>query len=155
MNATRKILPVLLGVFLCGAAAAAPPAATELEVGDLPADIQAALGPARGRLSYVSASLTRCDLDHDGSEEWLVAATRRDAAGFVQANRPTWLFVRAGTGWRRAAYLGVLVQAVVVPGAAGDGIRALSRDGARTHCALYRWQGDRLQAAACPSDAPR
>lgn len=149
----RRLL-VMLGLCLCRVAPAAP-AATEMAVGALPVEIQRALGPPSQGQTFVSAALTRCDLDHDGHEEWLVAASPRDAAGFAQTSRPTWLFVRDGAGWRRAGYLGALVRAEVVPGRARDGIRAVSRDGARARCVLYRWRRERLEATACPAAPAR
>jgi hypothetical protein len=143
----RPPLLLLLALSLCGPLArGAPPA--ELELGDLPAEIQKAITserPQRGR-TFVSVSVTRHDLNRDGNEEWLVAATPRDAAGFVQLNRPTWIFTREGTRWRRLAYLGAPARAAFE----ADGVRALSRDGARTHCAFYRWQRDHLEAGPCP-----
>jgi hypothetical protein len=98
----------------------------------------------------IELSVTRHDLDHDGQEEWLVSAAVRDSAGFAQAYRPTWLFQREGQRWRRQLFLGAVVRAEVVPATGHDAIRTLAKDGARLHCALYRYRQGRYEAQPCP-----
>lgn len=102
--------------------------------------------PLRG-LTIVALEVDRRDLDHDGKEEWIVAADVKDAAGLGVVNRPTFVFRKDAGGWRKLAYLGEIILAEVVPGKPRDAIKITSRDGARHVCALYRWHKDRYEAA--------